>query len=233
MSRRLPARDERQDGRRAAILDAAAELFGSKGYEATTMQDLADRVGVLKGSLYYYIRSKEELLFELILETHETFTANLNAVQRLSVGTLERIWAFVYGNVTGNIVSLMRSAVFFREFRSLGDEHQRRIVELRDAHDRVLRELLSVGREEGVVRSGMDPKLTATAIHTMCNSVYLWYRPDGPWGPEDIARRYADLVVAAVGADADHGRGEDGVDADAILTSLTSLAEFVTPGESG
>lgn len=226
MSRRLPARDESRPGRRAAILDAAAELFGSKGYEATTMQDLADRVGVLKGSLYYYIHSKEELLFELILETHQTFTANLNAVERLSVDTLGRIWAFVYANVTGNIASLVRSAVFFREFRSLADGHQRRIVELRDAHDRVLRELLAAGSEEGVVRSSIDPKLTATAVHTMCNSVYLWYRPDGRWRPEDVARRYADLVVAAVGADAAYTGDGVSIDTDAILASLAAL---VTP----
>src|SRR5690242_21930048 len=63
--------------RQQEIVEAAARVFHEKGYESTSIQDIADAVGILKGSLYYYITSKEDLLFEIIRGVHEEALKNL------------------------------------------------------------------------------------------------------------------------------------------------------------
>jgi AcrR family transcriptional regulator len=70
---RTPRRSDatRAKLRRREIIEAAAEIFHRKGYSETSVQDIAEAVGILKGSLYYYIDSKEDLLFQMLLEVHE------------------------------------------------------------------------------------------------------------------------------------------------------------------
>ncbi len=68
--------------RRQELIDAAAKIFQDKGYEAASIQDVADALGILKGSVYYYIDSKEDLLFAAIQEVHESALANMEKIQQ-------------------------------------------------------------------------------------------------------------------------------------------------------
>ena len=69
--------------RRQEILEAAAGVFHEKGYKATSIQDIADAVGILKGSLYYYIRSKEDLLNEILQDVHQHAIANISRLDEV------------------------------------------------------------------------------------------------------------------------------------------------------
>ena len=91
-----------QAGRRKEIIDAAAALFREKGYAATSIQDVADAVNILKGSLYYYIKSKDDLLFEVIQEVHDGGLKNLEEGKGVDGSALERIRAFVTRHMTYN-----------------------------------------------------------------------------------------------------------------------------------
>ena len=70
------------------IIEAAARMFDAKGYSATSTQDIANEVGLLKGSIYYYINSKEDLLFRIIEESHEGALRAIATVSALDVGPL-------------------------------------------------------------------------------------------------------------------------------------------------
>src|ERR1700687_405761 len=105
---------DRSNDRYDDIVRAAAEIFYRKGYDATTMQDIAEVVGMLKGSLYYYISAKEDLLYEIIDEVHEVWAKNLERNTVMQGDPLTRIWAFVHDNVIGNAMNLVNSAVFSR-----------------------------------------------------------------------------------------------------------------------
>ena len=177
---------------------AAAETFYRKGYDATTTQDIAEAVGMLKGSLYYYISAKEDLLYEIISEVHEVWATSLERHEIMDGEPLARIWAFVHDNVVGNALNLVNSAVFFRDFSALTTQHRKHILELRDLHDYTLRELIRVGQEAGQVRADVDPKVAATGVLTMCNALYHWYHPDGALTAEDVATQYADLAVGGI-----------------------------------
>src|SRR5437764_13543645 len=77
------------------VFEAAARVFHEKGYESATIQDIADEVGLLKGSLYHYFRSKEDLLFEMIQGAHEDAFANLAQMDDIEGGPLQKARAFV------------------------------------------------------------------------------------------------------------------------------------------
>jgi AcrR family transcriptional regulator len=207
--------------RREHILTTAAQLFSEKGFEATSIQDIAERVGMLKGSLYYHISSKDELLFEIIEDTHRVFARNLDIVAQLDGGPLEKIWAFVYRNVLGNSSNPVRSTIFFTELRSLGKKQRKQIIDLRDAHDEALRELVAAGQAAGVIRPSYDKKLVAIAVLTMCNALHTWYRPKGEWSPEFIGRGYADFVTASLSTSG--SKSKPPVDGDAIIAALAPI----------
>lgn len=179
---------------------AAAETFFRKGYDATTTQDIADTVGMLKGSLYYYISSKEDLLYEIISEVHTRLAGNLDVVEAIDAEPMARIWALVYTNVIGNAENLINSAVFFHDFGALSGRRRKHILELRDKGDTMMRDLIQEVQSAGAARPGVDAKLAATAVNTMCNALYQWYRPAGALQPTDVATSYADLAVASIAA---------------------------------
>src|ERR1700761_228 len=81
--------------RQREIIDAAAKIFHRKGYSETTVQDIADAVGILKGSLYYYIDSKEDLLFQMLLEVHEDAKVIVKETAALDLSALERLRVYV------------------------------------------------------------------------------------------------------------------------------------------
>lgn len=191
-------RAARSAPRRGEILEAAAQLFWEKGFEVTTTQDIGERVGLLKGSLYYYFDSKESLLLEIIEQIHLILTRSIEDVATLGGSALERVWAFVYQATVVNVVNHASCAVFVAEFRRLGEDDQKRMMTMRTYGDQVLQGFLAEGQADGSVCELVNPRLTSTAILSMCSTIHRWYRPGGAWTPEVIAGSYADLAVAQV-----------------------------------
>ena len=187
--------------RQQEIVEAAARVFHEKGYESTSIQDIADAVGILKGSLYYYITSKEDLLFEIIQGVHEEALKNLELTRELDGDALQKIRAFTVVHLTHNALNLVKMGVFFQDFRSLSGERREIIVKERDLYDNFLRDLIRQGQDEGIVCPDIDPKLAAITVLGMMNWIYQWYRPGGGLSATDIANSYGDFVVAGLACD--------------------------------
>ena len=210
--------------RRSDIVSAAEQLFYEKGFDATTTQDIADRVGMLKGSLYYHIDSKEQVLLEIIERLYPVFSSNIAVVREVEASALEKIWVFVYRLALANAVDPVGSGVFLNEFRALRAKARARIIELRDEHDRLLRELVVDGQVHGVVCERFDAKLTATAVLTMCNAIPQWYERGRGMTPEFIARSYASLVHSEISCDPEIHRFHDGIDGTTLVPRLHALS---------
>jgi TetR/AcrR family transcriptional regulator, cholesterol catabolism regulator len=190
---RKPPRRRQQE-----VLEAAARVFHEKGYESTSIQDIADEVGILKGSLYYYIRSKEDLLDEILQGVHRDALANIERLDGLESGALDQIHAFVTAHLTFNGENLTRMGVFFHDFRSLTDDRRAAIISARDVYDEKLRSLIRQGQGELTICADIDPKVAATAIMGMLNWIYQWYNPQGPHSIAELADRFSDFVVAGL-----------------------------------
>lgn len=189
-----PARPARAD----EIRDAAARIFHEKGYAATSIQDIADAVGILKGSLYYYIDTKEDLLFEVIKGAHDRGLEELEKWRQVDASPATRLRAAIEGHVVSNLHNLMAVGVFFHDFRSLSPDRRAEIIRDRDVYDDNLRQLVKDGQAAGEFAPELDPPLMVMGMLGMMNWVYQWYRPDGRLSPAEIASSFADLVLGGL-----------------------------------
>ncbi|HEX6989369.1 MAG TPA: TetR/AcrR family transcriptional regulator [Bacillota bacterium] len=189
-----PSTNSRNPDRSQEILDAALALFSSRGYHATSMQDLADAVGLQKGSLYHYIRSKEDLLYPLIEAALEGYVGDLEAV-RAGGGTAgEQLRRAVTAHVERVARFGDMMTVFISEGRHLKPEEQERVRSLAGRYRAMLEDLIREGVEAGEFRTS-DPALAALALLGACNWLPQWFRPEGRSSPAEIAGVFIEVFL--------------------------------------
>jgi AcrR family transcriptional regulator len=179
------------------ILDVATELFYEKGYHATTMREVAAGVGIKAGSLYNHFPSKEELLFRIA----EGVMQDLLAAGREAVAAApeprERLRALVRAHVVYHAEQRFRAKVADDQLNALEPERRAAVVAVRDAYERLWRDVLDAGRgAHGWVVP--DTPVVTFAITTMCTSVDVWYRESGRLTPSVVADVYEELVLGAL-----------------------------------
>jgi AcrR family transcriptional regulator len=188
--------------RRRQILDAAAQIFYEKGYDATSTRDIADAAGLLKGSLYYYVDTKEDFLYEISRETHAGALATLERVRDVEGDALTRLACLVREHLGYFLDNLVTTTVYFREFRLLSPERRAAIAAQGDEYLEYVRELLHQGQREGVVASDLDVRLVSIGLVGMLNSTWLWYQPGGTRDGDEIADEFVKLIITGVASDA-------------------------------
>lgn len=189
--------------RRQQILEAAARIFNEHGFHRTSMADIAAAVGMLKGSLYYYFQSKDELLFEVILTPLQKLVDALESVERSDLPAESAVRQAIRRHVLMTAEYYPNLAVIAQErFDFLGEPYRTRIMALHRRYRQLWLELLRRGAAEGQLRSDLDPSLATFAILGMCNWMHRWYRPDGPASADAIADAFASLVLEGLKAPA-------------------------------
>ncbi len=176
------------------LLDASAELFFRKGYGATTTQDVAMAVGMLKGSLYHHIGSKEDLLVGIIDEVHAAAMERLDAAQRLAGGHLARIRWFIRDHTAYNCRNIAQIGVYFREFEALTGERRARVGRDRRTYDRFVRTLIEAGQADGTIRLELDARVAANSVLAVGNWVYQWFDASTQ-DPGTVADQVAQLAI--------------------------------------
>ena len=186
--------------RRQEVMDVAARIFSEKGYEATSIQEIAEEVGILKGSLYYYIDTKEDLLFGVIEEAYDAALGVITELEQRDGSALELIEALVCRHAEVFAATRLQSSVFFREFRALSEERQKTIREAADVYNRFVVSQIRRGQRSGEIKSEINPRLAAIGIIGMMNSMAFWYRPEGPATAAQIGAEFSRLVIGGLGA---------------------------------
>jgi AcrR family transcriptional regulator len=184
--------------RKQQILDAALVLFHERGYDATSTQDIADAVGLLKGSLYYHIPSKESVLFEIVRRAHEDLLALTDEALTLDAPPLERLRHLIARHCEYVAANTHAVTVFFTEYRALDQPHRKVIVAERDEYEQRIRDLIEQGQIEGEIAKDLMPKVTTMALLGMVNWLYQWYRDSGKLSGAEIGEQMAELAVRAL-----------------------------------
>ncbi len=161
------------------------------------MQDVADAVGILKGSLYYYINSKEDLLFRMLLEVHEDAKGIVTETAILDLPPLERLRTYVRRHVVYNARNLAKIAVYYHDFRLLTPTRKQAILEHRKFYENV-RGLITEAQERGELDPRIDVSIASNAIFGMMNWIYTWYRLGGKVTPEYLGDLYAEIAVSGI-----------------------------------
>jgi AcrR family transcriptional regulator len=193
MAKQAVARKRRN--REGEVIESAIEVFWRKGYPAASIQEVADHVGVLKGSLYYYIESKEHLLFRIVDEVHRQSTEILEEVQALDVPAIEGLRVYIERHVEWYLRNIKEVSVFFREWRHLTGEHLEIVVQRRRGYDRAIRDLITAAKNDGDLGESVDEKYAALYMLAAVNAVPHWYSPGGRDSPKAIATAFADMTV--------------------------------------
>jgi AcrR family transcriptional regulator len=204
--RQPPGRAQRRGGggrkpreeRWPELIEVATEVFYEKGYEVASLQDIASRLGILKGSLYYYIQSKEDLLFDVISAVHRDGLANIQALAAGEGNALERLRSTIVGHIDHEVRNLVKTAVFLKELQALTPERQAQIVGSEHVYRGVFTSLIEAGQKEGLIRPDINPKLAALWILGSMNWVYRWFRPGGEFTARQIGEQFADMTIQGI-----------------------------------
>ena len=179
------------------ILAAAGSLFREKGYHATSVRDIAESVGLLKGSLYHYIRSKEELLARLFDGALEGTVRELETIAERDASATDRLRDMVEAYVRAVTVNMDAVGLYLREWRSLPAPELSRLRAKRRAMRGLFEEVVAQGVRAREFAAG-DEKIATLAILGMCNWIFEWYRPRGRLRPQDLANELAERAVRSV-----------------------------------
>jgi TetR/AcrR family transcriptional regulator, cholesterol catabolism regulator len=179
-------------------VDAAARLFSERGYHGTSMQDLGNALGLLRGSLYAHIGSKQDLLFDVVDQGARRFLERGEAALHRDAPSPQRLRDFLVGHVEVAIEQLDTGRVFLNEWRYLDDGLQKDIKVKRDAYEEMVREILRDGVDAGELRADLDISLAARLVLSCGNWIYSWYRLDGELSPSAVGETFADMIIGGL-----------------------------------
>jgi AcrR family transcriptional regulator len=177
------------------IISVAARLFKERGYRATTLEDIAAAVGMLKGSLYYYIRSKEELLYLVVRDPIRQAYSKLEEIVHSDDPVRLKIAQAIANHMTVYHQHYPHIAVYLHDYHHLMEKLQDNVIETPKHYHRLWAALIQQGIAAGDLRQDLDVKVACYAILGMCNWVYRWYNPEGKLPPEDVAMIFTRMVL--------------------------------------
>ncbi|MGG5170792.1 TetR/AcrR family transcriptional regulator [Pseudarthrobacter sp. J1738] len=172
------------------VLNVAVEVFNRHGYDATSMGILAENLGISKSAIYHHVPSKGELLnlaLDHALGGLEAVLTSPDAVKGPAVDRLE----FVVRQTVAVLVERLPFVTLLLRLRG-NTEIERNALERRRAFDHAVAILISAARDEGGLRSDIDPRTVSRLLFGTINSIVEWYKPGGSLSPQKLA----DDVVA-------------------------------------
>jgi len=178
--------------RRTKLSREAARLFAEKGYHGTSIGDLAQALGVQKGSLYAHIQGKEDLLYETMREGAAAFHSALDAIPE-ELRATEKLRLALRGHLGIVADQLDVATVFVQEWRYLEGERLDEIVSERRRYEERIRAYFREGRELGELRSDLDEAAAALLFLSAANWAYTWLRSGSD--TDALADRFYALLV--------------------------------------
>jgi AcrR family transcriptional regulator len=186
---------------RRTLLDTACALFARKGYFATSIREIASAMGIQKASLYYYISSKEDLIYQISKTATEHVTSCVESALAQVSGPEERLYAFITSHVAGLLQHQNWHAAANEELmHAFSPERRQEIVAMRDAYEHTARRILGAAQDAGLIRSDISVKYLSLILFGMITNLYSWYQPEVDVVPVDLGAVLADLFMAGIGS---------------------------------
>lgn len=180
-------------------MNAAIQLFQQKGYHATSMQDIADAVGLQKGSLYHYISSKDDLLVVIIQDAISHYNAKLAEIKAMDLPVRRRLELAFRHHLEGIAENLGMLTIFLRESYALQEEQAAIINRENQRYNEMFESLFAEGVASGEMRP-LDPKLVTRTTLGACNWFYRWYRADGAMPLHELIDFFVDMLFHGIAA---------------------------------
>lgn len=178
------------------VVEAAAVVFRLRGYHATRLEDIAEELGMQKGSLYNYIDSKEELLLAVVTVPAAQLLESLSTLAESELPASEKIRLVARSHAKVVEDYLPYVAVYVQEIA--GQDHSPEWHERDRAYVRQLSAIIEEGRQSGMFDASTVPVISAMALIGALNWMTRWYEPDGKLSAEEIADRIASVFLTGI-----------------------------------
>ncbi len=181
---------------RLEILRSASAAFRKHGYHGATVEQIAAALHMKKGNLYYYFKSKEEILFACHEYSHDRLQELLDETVRSTAPAESKLRRLIQAAVHVILDELHGTALLV-DLEALTPAHRRAVIQRRDRFDRGMRLIIEEGMATGAFRPG-DPKLLGFAMLGAINWIARWFNPSGPSTSDEVARRFADYLIGGL-----------------------------------
>lgn len=180
---------------RERILHAAARLFRERGYQRTTVRDIAERVGILSGSLFHHFRSKEEMLREIMREAAISVCLKAEDIVSRHEGAAQRLRALIALELDCVVAEPSRDyhAVLFMEWREVPEPARPEFTMLRRRYADIWRAVLEDCEREGLLRC--EPAAASHVLHGAIMGAMTWFRVSGRYTVGQYGDILAELVL--------------------------------------
>src|SRR6267143_6099545 len=185
---------------REDIVSAAAKVFRTKGYHAATVRDIADEVGILKGSLYHHFDSKEELLYLVVKEPIAQMFRTIAEIAAAEGGAAEKLRRAISAHLEAFDQHYPHLFVYLRERESVKRRFREMIGYSPKEYERHWQQIIREGVENGEFRSDFDIQVTSYGLLGMLNWSCEWYDPQGRLSIQEVAEEFTALALASLAA---------------------------------
>lgn len=192
----VPSGDEQFALKRQALLKEAARAFSLNGYHSTSLLDVAKVLGVTKTALYYYVESKQQILFDCHMLSHDLGERAIEHARIHGRDPLEKIYLLARKYVE-LLTSEIGSCAVLLEFNALEPENRAIVAKRRDAFEATFRSFVGEALASGAA-SKVDEKLAVFFFMGAVNWLTRWYQPTGEFSGEYIAEQFAQMLISAI-----------------------------------
>jgi len=182
------------------IVSAAAKVFRTKGYHAATVRDIAEEVGILKGSLYHHFASKEELLYLVVKEPIAQMYRAIAEIAAADLAATEKLRRAVSAHLEAFDRHYPHLFVYLREREAVKRRFREMIGFSPKEYYRCWQQILREGVENGEFRSDFDIQVTSYGLLGMLNWSCEWYDPQGRLSIQEVAEEFTALALAGLAA---------------------------------
>ena len=182
------------------IVSAAAKVFRTKGYHAATVRDIAEEVGILKGSLYHHFASKEELLYLVVKEPIAQMYRAISEIAAADVGAAEKLRRAILAHLEAFDRHYPHLFVYLREREAVKRRFREQIGFSPKAYERLWQQILEEGVASGEFRPDLDIRVASYGLLGMLNWSYKWYNPQGRLRIGEVADEFTALALAGLSA---------------------------------
>lgn len=179
-----------------SLLAVAVEVFGERGYDGTSMDDLARAAGITKSSFYHHVKGKEELLRRSLDRALGGLFAALTAAEAGTGPAVQRLEGLLRGSVAVLVAELPHVTLLLRVRGNT--ETERSALARRREFDHRVTALVAAAEAEGDLRTSADPALAARLLFGLINSLTEWYRPGGPLTERELADAVVELALGGL-----------------------------------
>jgi AcrR family transcriptional regulator len=182
----------------AAVRDVALTLFAERGYHGTALSQIAAALGIRTPSLYNHMRSKQDLLRDIVAETTEQVWADYVAAVDGVDDVAERLRRATQVYALRHATHRREALIVNRDIASLEEPARSQVLELRRRHAEAIKGLIEEGAKAGRFTEHAST-VAAFGILEMCVSIARWFREDGPLSAESVADKYSEFALRIAG----------------------------------